>query len=250
MINVLIVEDDPDSAAAHVEYVRRVAGYAVAGHCSTGLAALQRLIADPIDLLMLDIYLPDIHGLEILRRIRSAGLTTDVMVMTRARDLKVVHAAMSYGATQYLVKPFTFSTVRKKLEQYRTYHQEILQGELALAQSDIDHVLAAVRDPVPTSLPKGVARESLAAVAAALESVPCGQGVSAVEAADILGASKATARRYLEHLCEAGLAERHTRYGSIGRPEMEYRMRAPGGHSPLTPPHGTPLRSSPPRVTD
>jgi response regulator of citrate/malate metabolism len=247
MINVLVVEDDLDSGAAHLEYVNRVAGFTTAGHCSTGRAALQRLVADPIDLLMLDIYLPDIHGLEILRRIRSVGLTTDVMVMTRARDLKVVHAAMSYGATQYLVKPFTFLTVCKKLEQFRTYHQEIMHGERALAQSDIDHLLAAVREPVPTSLPKGVTRESLGAVIAALESVPAGQAVSAVEAAELLGASKATARRYLEHLCEAGLAERYTRYGSIGRPEMEYRVRTTGDHHPQTPLRGIPSRTAPPQ---
>ncbi|WP_214369143.1 response regulator [Pseudonocardia sp. H11422] len=234
MIRVLVVEDEPVSAAAHAEYVGRVPGFVVAGHAATGLAALRRLAADPVDLVLLDIYLPDITGLEVLRRLRAAGNTTDVITMTRARDLAVVQAAVSYGATHYLVKPFTFATVRRKLEQYRAYRAELLGHQQMIAQADIDHLLGALREAGPAPLPKGLSRESLSAVAAALGTTGPDSGLSATEMATMLGASRATARRYLEYLAEAGLAIRHTRYGRAGRPEVEYRHRRPGDrvHAP------------------
>ena len=230
MIRVLIVEDDPDAAAAHVGYVDRVPGFEVIGHAATGRAALQRLAAEPVDLLMLDIYLPDMHGLEVLRRLRASGNTIDVMTMTRARDLAVVHAAVSLGVTQYLVKPFTSAVVRKKLETYLIYRAELERGPL-IAQTDVDRLLGLMREPPSVALPTGVARESLTTVASALEALPADRGLTAAEAAGVLGASRATARRYLENLCEAGLAQRQSRYGgAAGRPDVEYRWRADHPH--------------------
>lgn len=230
MIRVLIVEDDPNAAAAHAEYVNRVPGFIVAGHAATGHDALKRLAAGTIDLVLLDVYLPDMNGLEILRRLRAAGDGTDVMTLTHARDRAVVQAAVSYGATYYLVKPFTLATVCKKLEQYLAYRVELKGGTL-VAQADIDHLFGTLRESVAVPLPKGIGRELLTAVASTLESIALDRGLSATEAAGVLGVSRATARRYLEYLCKAGLAERHTRYGgAVGRPDVEYRWRGPNQH--------------------
>jgi response regulator of citrate/malate metabolism len=225
MIKVLIVEDDLDAASAQAQYVGRVPGFVVMGHVATGRAALQRLAVESVDLMLLDIYLPDMNGLEILRRVRAAGHPTDVMTMTRARDLAVIKAAVSYGATHYLVKPFSFATVRTKLEQYQAYRTQLDTGTMVV-QADVDHLIGTLRDTVTAPLPKGVSKESLRAVTAVLESGSAG-GVSAAEIAEVLGASRATARRYLEYLCETGLAERHARYGEAGRPMAEYRWRGP-----------------------
>lgn len=227
MIKVLIVEDDLDAASAQAEYVGRVPGFVVTGHAATGQAALQWLAAESIDLMLLDIYLPDMNGLEVLRRLRAAGHPTDVMTMTRARDLAVIKAAVSYGATHYLVKPFSFATVRAKLEQYQAYRTQLDTGTMVV-QADVDHLIGTLRDTVTARLPKGVSKESLRAVTSVLESTSAG-GVSAAEIAGVLGASRATARRYLEYLCETGLAERHARYGEAGRPMTEYHWRGSVG---------------------
>jgi response regulator of citrate/malate metabolism len=74
-----------------------------------------------------------------------------------------------------------------------------------------------------------VSRESLDAVCAALAGAGTA-GLTAAEVGDALGASRVTARRYLEYLAETGLAERTARYGPAGRPQTEYRWR-PGGTS-------------------
>jgi len=227
MIRTLIVEDDPIAAAAHASYVGRVRGFEVVGSAGSGAEALRLLDSRAVELVLLDVHLPDTSGLEVLRRMRAAGHTTDVIMVTRARDLAVVQAAISFGATQYLVKPFTFSAVRTKLEGFLEYRSRLGAGPM-VAQEDIDGLFHTLRGPAPAGgLPKGVSRESLDAVARRLAAAG-DAGLTAAEVAEGLGASRVTARRYLEYLAEAGLAERHSRYGSTGRPQVEYRWRAAG----------------------
>jgi response regulator of citrate/malate metabolism len=236
MIRTLVVEDDPIAAAAHASYVGRVQGFEVVASAASGAAALRTLGTRLIDLVLLDVHLPDTSGLEVLRRMRAAGHTTDVIMVTRARDLAVVQAAISFGATQYLVKPFTFSAVRTKLEGYLDYRSRLDAGP-ALAQEDVDGLFHTLRAPVEAGgLPKGVSRESLEAVSRTLAAA--GAGLTAAEVAEALGASRVTARRYLEYLAEAGLADRHARYGGSGRPQTEYRWRAGGADDGRVAPGG------------
>jgi response regulator of citrate/malate metabolism len=225
VIRTLVVEDDPVAAAAHVAYVERVEGFTVAASAASGADALRALASTPVDLVLLDVHLPDTNGLEVLRRMRAAGHTADVIMVTRARDVAVVQAAVAFGATQYLVKPFTFSAVRRKLEGFLEYRERLGAGPV-VAQDDVDELFGRLRAPAEAGgLPKGVSRESLDAVRAVLEgSVGC----TAAEVAEAVGASRVTARRYLEYLVETGLAERTARYGPAGRPQTEYRWRPRG----------------------
>jgi response regulator of citrate/malate metabolism len=222
---VLVVEDEPTAGEALVRYVERVQGYTVVGHVRTGAEALQRLSTDRVDLVMMDIYLPDMSGLEVLRRMRWAGNMADVVAVTRARDLSVVRAAASFGATQYLVKPFTSATVRQRLERYQRYRSMLPEDERRLAQHEIDHLLRGPRGGIGDDLPKGISPESLRAVVSALEQAGTTTGASAVEVADSSGTSRVTARRYLEYLHSCGIVVRGARYGGAGRPEVEYRLR-------------------------
>ena len=168
MLRVLIVEDQHAAAEVMATYVERVVGFEVAGQAASGSECLQRLAAGPVDLILLDIYLPDMSGLEVLRRIRAAGSTVDAIVVTRARDLSVVAAAVSFGAMQYLVKPFTFATVRQKLERYQAYRSMLAENDLVLAQQEVDRLMHTLRESAADDLPKGINSESLQVVVAAL----------------------------------------------------------------------------------
>jgi response regulator of citrate/malate metabolism len=224
VIRVLVVEDEPIAADAHVVYVARVPGFLVAGQAGTGADALRHLSRVPVDLVLLDMRLPDLHGLEVVRAMRAAGHRADVIAVTSARDLAVVRAAVSQGIVQYLLKPFVFATLRDKLERYREYRHQVLDAGSVSDQHEVDRLLATLRSADPVNLPKGMSQESLDAVSASLRGADGGR--SAAEVAAVLGASRVTARRYLEHLAEVGLATRHARYGSAGRPEVEYRWKA------------------------
>jgi response regulator of citrate/malate metabolism len=238
-VRTLVVEDDRVAAEAHVAHVNRVPGFTVVGSALVGAEALRMLSTLRVDLVLLDVHLPDMSGLDVLRRLRAAGHTTDVIMVTRARDLDVVSAAMALGATQYLVKPFTAATVRAKLMGHLEYREQLTGSGPLVAQSDIDALLAAHRgvkgDPTDAGLPKGISRESLDGVTGALaEADAGGNGLTAVEVADRIGVSRVTARRYLEHLANTGLTERGLRYGT-GRPQVEYRWK-PRGVGPTDPP--------------
>jgi len=120
---------------------------------------------------------------------------------------------------QYLLKPFTFAALRDKLERYAAYRHHA--GDVASGQHEVDRVLAALRGNDSASLPKGMSPQSLDAVVAVMR--PSAEGRSAAEVAGVVGASRVTARRYLEHLADSGLVLRRSRYGRAGRPEVEYR---------------------------
>ncbi|MET9875371.1 response regulator [Actinacidiphila glaucinigra] len=220
MIKVLVVEDDPVAADAHRLYVDRLPGFTVAAVAHSGGAALRALERHQVDLILLDLNLPDGHGLQVVRTLRAAGHTADVVAVTSARDLGVVRQAVSVGVVQYLLKPFTFPTLRDRLERWARYRDELAGGE-ASGQDEVDRALAALRSPEGSVLPKGLSGPTLEAVTAALREAA--EGLSANAAAQAVGVSRITARRYLEHLVETGRAVRAPQYGQVGRPELTYR---------------------------
>lgn len=224
-IRVLVVEDEAVAAEAHAEYVGRVVGFEVAGVARSAVEAMRHLRRDPaVDLVLLDMHLPDAHGLALLQRIRMAGYMCDVMAVTSARDLDVVKTAAAQGVSQYLLKPFTFAGLRTKLEQYADYRHQLTASGHEVVQDEVDQLLGILRtSPGSAPLPKGMSADTLRLVTEALRSAE--GGLSASQAASRVGTSRVTARRYLEHLADVALVERQARYGASGRPEVEYRWR-------------------------
>ncbi|MFJ3501234.1 response regulator [Streptomyces sp. NPDC090135] len=217
-LRVLVVEDDPVAADAHALYAGRVEGFAVVGVAHSRAAAVRVLDRTRVDLILLDLYLPDGHGLQLLRALRAAGHTADVIAVTSARDLAVVREGVSLGVVQYVLKPFVFATLRDRLVRYAEFRAAA--GE-ASGQDEVDRALAALRAPHPAALPKGLSAPTLEAVTRTLRAAA--DGLTAAEAGAAVGISRITARRYLEHLVTEGRAVRAPQYGQIGRPELQYR---------------------------
>lgn len=219
VLRVLVVEDEPVALEAHAAYVARVPGFEVAASAATSQEALQALQSTSVDVVLLDMHLPDRHGLDVIRAMRAAGHRADVIAVTSARELDVVRAAVSLGVVQYILKPFVFATLRDRLESYRSYRDGLARTDRVATQAEVDQVLAGVR-PARAALPKGMGEELLARVVHALRD----RGpLSASELAEAVGVSRVTARRYAEHLCDTRQAVRAQRYAGAGRPEIEYR---------------------------
>ncbi len=226
-IRTLIVDDDFRVADVHSGFVERLEGFSVVGTARTGAEALE--LADRLqpDLILLDIYLPDRSGLDVLRSLREEGRAPmDVMAITAARDVETLRATLQGGVVHYLVKPFTFTAFREKLESYAAARAR-LAGRREVDQAEIDRVVGLLRSETTTELPKGLSTATLSLVLDALGGA--GHDLSATEIAAAAGISRVTARRYLDHLVRSGAVELTLRYGSAGRPEHRYRRIAAEG---------------------
>lgn len=222
MIRTLVVDDDFRVAELHCAYVERVKGFAVAGRAHTGVQALQSVDRLRPDLVLLDIYLPDMSGLEVLQQLREDDHPpVDVISITAAREVESLRSAMRGGVVHYLIKPFLFATFEEKLLSYAAARERIASLGRA-EQGDVDRIFRALRTAHSEPLPKGLSDATLDLISQALKR--SGSGLAAAAVAEAAGVSRVTARRYLDHLCQLGKAELTMRYGSPGRPEHRYRF--------------------------
>jgi len=221
MIQTLIVDDDFRVAALHRAYVERVTGFSVVGVAGTGAEALRMIQQRRPHLVLLDIYLPDISGLEILRTMRESDLgQVDVIAITAARDVESLRSAMHGGVVHYLIKPFRFNAFAEKLRSYAAMRTRLSQLSEA-DQHEVDRLYGILRPAHGEALPKGLARPTLELVRRVLREAA--EDLTATEVAERGHLSRVTARRYLDHLFRQGEAEIGMRYGAPGRPEHLYR---------------------------
>lgn len=221
-ITVLVVDDDYRVAAIHAGYVSKVPGFAViTPPAHTAAEATERIARLRPDLVLLDLYLPDQHGLALIRELGGTGTPPPAfLVITAARDVDTVRNAMTLGAVHYLVKPFGFAKLRDRLASFRDLHQRL--DTLSEADQDqVDDLYAILRPPNEQPLPKRHSAPTLALVRDAVRHAA--EDISATEVAADLGLSRPTAQRYLSYLAERGIIELRLRYGGQGRPEQRYR---------------------------
>lgn len=223
-IDVLVVDDDFMVARVHRAFVERVEPFRVVGTAHTGGQAIEAADELRPDLILLDLYLPDLFGLDVIPRLRTAGHDCDVMVISAATEADTVRGAVRRGVVDYLLKPFGFEDLRLRLERYAAQRGQLLTT-VVRGQADVDRVLAGAFAPAPaSSLPKGMSVETAGLVERALRAAD--GTLSASECAALTGVSRVSARRYLEYFHGTGSAEVSLRYGAAGRPERRYGWRA------------------------
>ncbi|MEU5614817.1 response regulator [Streptomyces sparsogenes] len=220
-IGVLVVDDDVRVARVNAAYVEKVPGFRVVGRSHTAAEALAFLDRAEADLVLLDHYLPDETGLALVRRLRERGHHTDIIMVTAARDIATVQAAMRHGALQYLVKPFTFAGLRAKLQGYAALRRA-LEGGGEAGQDQVDRIFGALGGAAagPAELPKGHSALTADLVREVLRGA---EGpLSAQEVAERSSLSRQTAQRYLKLLERTGRVRLSLKYGETGRPEHRY----------------------------
>jgi response regulator of citrate/malate metabolism len=220
------VDDDFRVAEINAAYVARIPGFRDTARAHTAAQALATLERMHIDLVLLDHYLPDETGLTLVRRMRQLGHSADVIMVTAARDVATVQAAMRYGALQYLVKPFSFGGMRAKLDAYAALRRTldgVGGGRGEAGQEQVDRIFSALRtaEASPTAgLPKGHSAPTADLIRRVLNEAD--HPLSAHEVAERAGISRSTAQRYLKYLERAGRISLTLKYGDTGRPEHRY----------------------------
>lgn len=230
MIDVLVVDDDFRVAEINAAYVGKVPGFRVVTRAHNADQALTTVQRGGIDLVLLDQYLPDRSGLDLVHRMRQQGLGTDVIMITAAGDVATVQQAMRLGALHYLVKPFTFAALRTRLESYAALRRTVdrVGGRGVAGQEQVDRIFGALRTlPAPSSpgLPSGHSEPTTDLICGVLHRA--GRPLSAHEVAARTGLSRSTAQRYLRHLEQAGRLRLSLKYGDTGRPEHRYAWVTP-----------------------
>lgn len=230
-IRTLVVDDDPAACRLHAAYVDREPGFAVVGSVQDGPTALTTVAERRVDLLLLDIQLPEFSGIEVLHRLRQASpQPVDVIVISSARDRVTVRQALSANVVGYLVKPFSREALNRRLREYRRQRDAVTAAnDDTFGQREIDAMLAApvsagpasARPELPRELPTGLSRTTLDLVLVTIDRLGRATTMTIAEEA---GVSRATARRYLDFLHSRGLLDVSHRYGGRGRPELLYRI--------------------------
>lgn len=225
MTKILIVEDDPMVAELNSRLILTMEGFGVPVITGDARDALAYLEKNAVDLILLDIYLPGINGLELLARIRDLRYPVDVLVVSAARDSHSIQKALRAGAVDYLIKPFDFERLRQALLAYKNRarlirdHEKLTQEELdagVLPKETTDAETAA-------SLPKGLDRYTLSIIANCLKEIP--EPFTTEELSRSVGLSRVSVRKYLEYFCGTGQLEKEASYGAVGRPVFRYRKK-------------------------
>ncbi len=220
MYNVLIVEDDPMVAMINEQYITRNDSFRVIGKCSSGQEALELLEKKSADLIILDVYMPQMDGIETLKEIRKRDLPVSVIMVTAANDLNTFEAATRLGAIDYLVKPFDYQRFKLALEKFDAKSSTLKEGSV-LNQNRIDRIIGAAssdREPAP----KGIQEKTLTMILDALAA--SGGWMTGEDIAEKTGLSSVTVRRYMNHLVESGSVTGKMNYETGGRPSMMYRV--------------------------
>lgn len=224
-IRLLIIEDDRKIAEIQRRFVERLEQVELCGIAHTLADARDQIDVLAPDLILLDVYLPDGNGLELLRELRASDSSSDVILITAAKEVESLRSALRGGVFDYILKPLVFERLEEAVSRYRD-HLSHLSGIVQVAQKEVDILLPrssgdSSRTKQQERLPKGIDSITLDKIR---EVVGSGQQWSAEEVGNAIGASRTTARRYLEFLVGMGELTAEVTYGSVGRPERRYHV--------------------------
>jgi response regulator of citrate/malate metabolism len=224
VIRTLVVDDDYRVAKVHAASISRLEGFTAVGQAHSCEEARSLVRSLQPDLLLLDLYLPDGHGLDLIRSMSELDLAPrpDFIVITAAQDIASVRNAMQLGAMYYLVKPFGFAQLRDQLMAYRQLHDGLEQVAVA-NQETVDALYGLMRGPAERHAERRRMPPTMARVFDTVRAAH--KAVSAADVADQLGLSRATAQRYLAAMVRRGIVELVLKYGSTGRPEHRYQIQ-------------------------
>lgn len=221
-IRIMIVEDDSRIAEIQRRFAERLDQVELCGIAHTLADAREQIEVLAPDLILLDVYFPDGNGLDLLRELRSVDSGTDVILVTAAKEVGTLRSALRGGVFDYILKPLVFERLQEAVNGYRS-HMERLATLHQVAQKEVDALLprAAVDNPRHTDerLPKGIDALTLDKIREVMANA---SDLSAEDVGNAIGASRTTARRYLEYLVGAGELSAEVAYGSVGRPERRY----------------------------
>lgn len=218
-ITVYIVEDDPMVLEVNKSFLKQIKGYTLIGESQSGEKAYKEIKEQMPNVVLLDMYLPDMSGQELFYKIRKERLPIDFIMITAARDAKTVQELVRLGAFDYLVKPFRLERFKQALENYARSRKNFMKSEIK--QEDIDdyygHTMESQKE-----LPKGLNDITMEQIIDKLKEI--NSPVTAEQLAQNTGMARVTVRKYLDYLASIGEVKIDLKYGTVGRPTKYYSL--------------------------
>ncbi|RIN26668.1 response regulator [Staphylococcus succinus] len=230
MIRVLIVEDDPMVAQLNKQFIEKIDGYDLVAITHNVPAAIITIEQTHVDLILLDVYMPEQNGLSLLTYIREHHLKIDAILITAASDVDQIQNAFRYGAMDYLIKPFEFERFKKSLLQYKE-KLKFYNDNQSVSQSALDNELFNKKSTSSDSngnLPKGLTKGTLQSIVNKVDHSGKME-FSTDEIAEIANISRVSVRKYLKFLADIDVLEETLTYG-IGRPVYLYHFKQENLH--------------------
>lgn len=224
MIKVLIVEDDPMVAMLNTHYLEQVGGFELVQAVNSIKSAIEVLEESRIDLVLLDIFMPEETGFELLMYIRNQEKEIDIMMISAVHDMGSIKKALQYGVVDYLIKPFTFERFKEALTIYRE-KLTFMKEQQKISQSELDSLILQKEKREPTvtkELPKGLTKQTLQLIWQKIESLN-GRVFTTDEMAQLVGISRVSIRKYVMFLTDIGVLENEMMYQHVGRPVSKLR---------------------------
>ncbi|WP_110954428.1 response regulator [Anaerosinus massiliensis] len=221
MIRVIIVDDDPMVAELNKRYIELVDGFEVIAVARCADMALEMMESYEVDLILLDIFMPGMNGIELLMKIRKAGKGVDVIVVTAACDQQTIRTALRFGAVDYIIKPFEFERLSEALVNYKELVHMMTEQKI-MNQSDLDNYVLGKERLNNSSTPKGIDKNTLKMVWKNVQNFKQ-IAFSTEEMAESVGVSRVSMRKYLEFMKQLGILKLELIYGTVGRPVYKYR---------------------------
>ncbi|MGM2819473.1 response regulator [Bacillus cereus group sp. Bce001] len=224
MIKVLIVEDDPMVAMLNTHYLEQVGGFELIQAVNSVKSAIEVLEESRVDLVLLDIFMPEETGFELLMYIRNQEKEIDIMMISAVHDMGSIKKALQYGVVDYLIKPFTFERFKKALTIYRE-KLTFMKEQQKISQSELDSLILQKEKREPTvtkELPKGLTKQTMQLIWQKIESLN-GRAFTTEEMAQLVGISRVSIRKYVMFLTDIGVLENEMMYQHVGRPVSKLR---------------------------
>ncbi|MCG7343396.1 response regulator [Sporosarcina sp. ACRSL] len=223
MLNVLIVEDDFRIADIHQQLLESIEGVRVVGKALRAEEVHGYFKKERIDLLLVDIYMPDQLGIDLVIDLKKTYADVDFIMITAAKDMELLERSVKAGAFHYLIKPLQLQRLEEVIHQFKE-RKSILESNKPVEQSLVDQLFGkpSLETQQQEDLPKGINELTLTKVMETMKEISSGTTVE--EIGEHIGVSRTTARRYMEYLVSIGKMRAELEYGIVGRPERKYFM--------------------------
>ncbi|MFJ8531302.1 response regulator [Bacillus sp. NPDC094106] len=224
MIKVLIVEDDPMVAMLNKHYLEQVGGFELVHVAHSVNEAIEILEKSHVEFILLDIFMPEDTGFELLMYVRNQEKEIDIMMISAVHDMGSIKKALQYGVVDYLIKPFTFERFKEALTAYREKFK-FMKEQQKISQSELDTLILQKEKVEPHTnqeLPKGLTKQTLQLIWNQIELLH-GQAFTTDEMAQLVGISRVSIRKYVMFLTEIGVLENEMVYQHVGRPVSKLR---------------------------